>query len=102
MFGKNLKELRTEKGYTQAELAKEIGVSQGAIYFWEKEINEPTAGYLVKLADIFGVSVDELLSFECEKNGASPKTAEIASLFNRLSENQQNIILGAVKEMLKL
>ena len=60
MFGKNLKELRTEKGYTQAELAKEIGVSQGAIYFWEKEINEPTAGYLVKLADIFGVSVDEL------------------------------------------
>ena len=51
MFGKNLKELRTEKGYTQAELAKEIGVSQGAIYFWEKEINEPTAGYLVKLAE---------------------------------------------------
>lgn len=102
MFGKNLKELRTEKGYTQAELAKEIGVSQGAIYFWEKEINEPTAGYLVKLADIFGVSVDELLSYECEKNGVSPKTAEITSLFNSLSENQQNIILGAVKEMLKL
>ena len=101
MFGKNLKELRTEKGYTQAELAKEIGVSQGAIYFWEKEINEPTAGYLVKLADIFGVSVIEW-AVECEKNGASPKTAEIASLFNRLSENQQNIILGAVKEMLKL
>ena len=95
-------ENRVRKKFKRAENGKRIGVSQGAIYFWEKEINEPTAGYLVKLADIFGVSVDELLSYECEKNGASPKTAEIASLFNRLSENQQNIILGAVKEMLKL
>ena len=55
MLGKNIKELRKERGYTQARLAKEIGVTQGAVYFGEKEINEPTAEYLVKLAKIFGV-----------------------------------------------
>ena len=56
MFGENLKELRVAHGLTQYELGQKIGVSQGAIYFWEKGINEPTAGYIVKLADFFGLS----------------------------------------------
>lgn len=102
MLGKNIKELRTEKGYTQQGLAKEVGVTQGAIYFWEKEINEPTAGYLIKLAKIFNVSLDELLSVD--GGAATPpatRTAEMTALFNRLTDNQQDIIINTAKEMLK-
>ena len=53
MFGNNIKELRKEKGLTQTQLAQAVGVTQGAIYFWEKEINEPTVGYILKLAEFF-------------------------------------------------
>ena len=98
-----IKELRTEKGLTQGQLAKEIGVTQGAIYFWEKEINEPTAGCLVKLATFFGVSLDDLLSFESEKiKKASTKTTEMINIFSKLTERQRDILLSNAKEMLKI
>ena len=102
MLDKNIKEFRTEKGLTQAELAEKIGVSRGAVYFWEKGINEPTAGYVVKLAKIFGVSVDELLSVEpCEKWEVSPKEYELNLYFSRLTTEQQYLIIKIEKEFLK-
>lgn len=59
-----LKDLRIEKGLSQQKLAIEIGVTQKAIDFWEKDINEPKASYIVKLSKFFGVSADYLLGME--------------------------------------
>lgn len=64
IFSQNLKELRKERNISQSDLAKSIGVSQGTIYFWENNINEPTAGYILKLANYFNVTTDELLGAE--------------------------------------
>lgn len=61
MIGVIIKELRTEKGISQSALAKAIGVSQKAIDYWEREISEPKASYIVRLADFFDVSSDFLL-----------------------------------------
>lgn len=58
---RNLVDLRREKNLTQKELATKIGVSAAAIGFWETDTNEPKATYLIKLANFFGVTVDELL-----------------------------------------
>ena len=102
MIGKNIKELRTEKNLSQKMLAEKIGVSQGAIYFWENEINEPTAGYIVKLATVFDVSTDELLSYKFNKTTTeNPERLEMMAIFNNLSEKQQNLILSIAKELLK-
>ncbi len=60
-------ELRTDLGISQATLAKQIGVTQKAIDFWEKGINEPKATYIVRLAEFFGVSTDYLLGVSSEK-----------------------------------
>ncbi len=60
-IAKNLFELRQEKGISQQELAKKIGVSQKAIDFWEKGINEPKASYIARIAKFFNVSADYLL-----------------------------------------
>ncbi len=60
-IGEIIKELRTERGLSQAALAKEIGVSQKAVDYWERGINEPKASYILALAEFFGVSSDELL-----------------------------------------
>ena len=101
MFGKNIKELRTEKNMSQKMLAEKIGVTQGAVYFWEKEINEPSAGYIVKLAKVFGVSVDDLLSYEVQKdNIENTKRTEMMSKFDKLSETQQSLLISIAKELL--
>ena len=56
-----IKELRNEKHMSQKMLAEQIGVSQKAIDFWEKGINEPKASYIIRLAKCFNVSADYLL-----------------------------------------
>ena len=53
-----------EFNLSQQSLAKGIGVTQKAIDFWEKDINEPKASYIVKLAKYFKVSADYLLGIE--------------------------------------
>jgi len=63
-FQTRLKELRAEKDISQQKLAEQIGVTQKAIDFWEKGINEPKASYIIKLAKFFGVSADYLLGME--------------------------------------
>lgn len=63
-IGKIIKKLRQERNLSQQALAKAIGVSQKAVDFWEKSINEPKASYIVALADFFEVSCDYLLRDE--------------------------------------
>lgn len=63
-IGKVIKSLRVEKNLTQLQLAKEIEVSQKAIDYWERAVNEPKATYIVKLAVFFNVSSDYLLGLE--------------------------------------
>ena len=64
IIGKRIKELRIEKGLSLLALAKEIGVDKHAIIYWESEINEPKASYIVRLAQFFAVSTDYLLGLE--------------------------------------
>jgi len=63
-FQTRLKELRIENNLSQQKLAEKIGVTQKAIDFGEKGINEPKVSYVIKLAIFFGVSADYLLGIE--------------------------------------
>ena len=59
-----LRELRENRQLSMAQLAIIIGVSDAAISNWENGVNEPKASYLIKLADYFGVTADDLLGRE--------------------------------------
>lgn len=61
MFGDRLKELREEKELTQEELGKFLNVSRQTISGYEAGSIEPSIKNLIKLADIFNVSLDYLL-----------------------------------------
>ncbi|MBY6898071.1 helix-turn-helix domain-containing protein [Clostridium botulinum] len=61
MFGDRLKELREEKEMTQEELGKLLNVSRQTISGYEAGAIEPSISNLVKLANIFNVSLDYLL-----------------------------------------
>lgn len=61
IIGQRIKELRLERNVSQLTLAKAVGVDRRAVIFWEQEINEPKATYIVALAKYFDVSTDYLL-----------------------------------------
>lgn len=63
-FAVNLKTLRNENKLSQSQLAKELGVSNGMISFWENNIYEPTATNIITIANFFKVSIDDLLLTE--------------------------------------
>ncbi len=61
LIAERIKELRSELGLTQSQLAKAVGVSQKAVDYWERGINEPKATYICRMAEFFNVSADYLL-----------------------------------------
>lgn len=62
ILGENIRKLRQARGLTQQQLADIMGASNyTTISKWESGANSPRGGDLVKLSELFNVSVDELL-----------------------------------------
>ena len=64
LFAERLKALRTEKNIGQNMLAKELGLSNSSISYWETGKQLPTAEAIFKLAIYFDVSTDYLLGIK--------------------------------------
>jgi len=79
-LGKKIANLRKEKGFTQEELSERLEVSPQAVSKWENDLSCPDIMLLPKIAEVFGVTVDELLS-------NSPKKETVM-----LPENQRKSI----------
>lgn len=61
-FGEKIKELRKKRGFSQAELAEKIGVTQKTICNYENGTRFPKGQKIINgFADIFDVSIDYLL-----------------------------------------
>ena len=71
--------LRKEKGMTQLELAEQMGVTDKAVSKWERDLSFPDINSIPKLAEIFEVSVDELMQVKTEtkENIGKNKVTEI-------------------------
>ena len=61
-IGSRIARLRKEKGMTQEALAEKLGVSSQAVSKWENDLACPDVSLLTTLADVLGVTTDELLS----------------------------------------
>ena len=86
-FGMAVAELRRERDMTQLELAHRMGVTDKAVSKWERDLSLPDVESVSRLADVLGVSADELLGTMSREPGAddassplSRKVAEIADL----------------------
>ena len=66
-IGKQIQTLRKDKGYSQAELAKAIGISLTQYQRYENKGVQPTADTLKKLADVFNTSIDFLVYGDSEQ-----------------------------------
>ena len=85
-FGTKLKELRAEKGVSQAKLAADIHISRSAVAKWENGLGLPNDESLKLLSEYFGVSIDDLLP--------DKPTAETIVSKNKTIDQQKKVILG--------
>lgn len=60
-IGENIKKYRKELGYTQAELAEEIRVTEATICRWEKGQREPKISNAARLIDILNIDFENLI-----------------------------------------
>ena len=60
-LGAMIAALRKEKGMTQLDLAQQLGVTDKAVSKWERDLSCPDVNSLPKLAEVLGVTVDELM-----------------------------------------
>jgi transcriptional regulator with XRE-family HTH domain len=58
--------LRKEKGMTQLELAEKMGVTDKAVSKWERDLSFPDINSIPKLAQIFEISIDEVMQVKTE------------------------------------
>ena len=63
-IGTNIKRLRGNKGVTQEQLGEALGVSGQAVSKWENESALPDILFLPRLAEYFGISIDELMGYK--------------------------------------
>ena len=85
MFSENLKTLRKQKGFSQEELASRLHVVRQTISKWEKNLSVPDADTLIRLAEILGVSVSELLGSKIETENGNV-TNDVAEQLSRINE----------------
>lgn len=64
MLGGNIEQLRKQKGLTQDDLSRYLGLSKSTISMYESEKRSPDNETLLKLANYFGVTTDYLLGNE--------------------------------------
>ena len=60
-FGKTLKERRSQLDLTQQEVAKKLYISRQTISNWENGKSYPDLDMLIKISDVYHVSIDSLL-----------------------------------------
>ena len=79
-LGTMIAELRKQQGMTQLELAEKMGVTDKAVSKWERDLSCPDINALPNLAEILGVSVEELMQTKKEANAPVSKVAGIIEI----------------------
>ena len=83
MFKDNLVQMRKLLQLTQEDLAEKLGVTRQSVAKWEAGESIPDLDKCKQLADIFGVSLDDLANYEPEENlgmGVPPKGKHLFGL----------------------
>ena len=77
-IGKKLYELRKQSGFTQDYVAEKLGVSAQAVSKWENDIACPDIMTLPNIANLYGISIDELFkNEEVQSNVKYEKTEKV-------------------------
>lgn len=98
-----LKEMRQKNQYTQASIAKLLGIAKNTYYQYENGIRNVPIQVIERLADIYGCTVDELLgrgeTRQLFEDARIPQS-ELDEVARQLSAIQQSQLLSYARGML--
>ena len=77
---------RKRCGYTQAEMGKALGVNANTISSYERGRTQPSMDKIMKISEISGLSIGEILTYSDYHNVDSPPS-DVISLFRTINEN---------------
>lgn len=105
-FGERLIALREDKGLTQTELAKRIGVRQQRIAYYERRARSPSVDLVAKLALALGVDVEELAGLKAPSGprrhpGPRSQLDERVEKIRRLPKKKQALVLEVIDALLE-
>lgn len=102
-LSKNLSQLRKITGLSQEKAAEAVGVTRQALAKWESGETTPDVLYSDKLAELYGVSLDDLLHYE-QKPGSVPPPPRGKHVFGvvQMGERGQIVIPKRARELFGL
>jgi transcriptional regulator with XRE-family HTH domain len=102
-FGERLARLRREAGYSQRQLAAQLGISQRMVAYYEKQTDRPPADLLPLLSEVLGLSTDQLLGVRAakpEKRSSNQRLWRRFKLIEKLPAAERRHLLGVIDAVL--
>ena len=96
-------EMCNKKGVAPSRAALDIGLSKTAVNGWKVKRSTPTDATIAKLADYFGIAVDdfnEKTGIKKAPAGNSDEGKEFEEIFSQLNEKNKSIALAQLKALL--
>ncbi len=99
MIGKFLKELRKEKNITQEQLADKLNVSGRTVSRWETGNNMPDISILVEMAELFDVSIPEIINGERKSEKMDDEIKNVAQSMSDYATSEKEALLKEVRKL---
>ncbi len=98
-FGDKLKQYRLNEGLSQEQLAEKIGVSRQAITKWETKRGLPDVENMIILAELFKLTLDELVLEEVKKQENKSLVFESETVYDIDTQKHFDINLGSARKI---
>lgn len=98
-FGDKLKQYRIKEGLSQEQLAEKIGVSRQAITKWETKRGLPDVENMIILAELFKLTLDELVLEEVKRQKEKPEAFESETIYDIDTGKHFDINLGGARKV---
>jgi len=95
---------RVAKGLSQAQLAKELGMTRALVGYYEREARNPSLELVERIAAFFGVTVGEMLNDTSKargKPGPASQFTQLAERLDRLPRSHQKAVATMLEGYLK-
>ena len=96
-IGSFLKELRKQKGITQEELAEQLNVSGRTVSRWETGNNMPDISILIELAELYDVSIPEIVNGERKNESMNEEVKEVAQSLSDYADLEKESMLKQIR-----
>ena len=98
-IGKRLAEIRKSKKLKQTELAEMLNVSQQVISNIKRGVTAPDIEQLKKIADIYNISLDQLVGREFSGDDADDVVRKIISYIKQMDDEGKELSLGLLSQV---